>query len=138
MISIENFENNILNKYLARIVSKSRNKRKYIIDDFEIIQNLLNSEEKKKCKFIEQQLFQTIGYIPQDEYTNVGKTVEIVVHLYKGVWLKRFEISPICDLLFEQLIVMIGYDDSDKEKHTSKYKRYLAAQKYLNCQEKNL
>ena len=89
-------------------------------------------EEKKRCQYIEQQLFQTIGYVPEDEYINVGKTIEIIVYLYKGSQPKRFEISPICDLLFEQLIVMIGYDVYDKEKNTSRYKRYLAAEKYIN------
>lgn len=132
MRSIDNLENNILNKYFARIVSKSRNQRKYIIDDYEIIQSLFNLKEKEKCKWIEQQLLQTIGYIPKDEYINVGKCIEITVYLYKGSKPERFEISPICDLLFEQLIVMIEYDDSDKENNTSRYKRYIAAQKYLS------
>lgn len=132
MKSIDNLESNILNKYFARIVSKSRNQRKYIIDDYEIIQNLFNLKEKEKCKWIEQQLLQTIGYIPKDEYINVGKCIEITVYLYKGSKPERFEISPICDLLFEQLLVMIEYDDSDKENNTSRYKRYITAQKYLS------
>lgn len=131
MSSIDNLESNLLNRYHVRIVSKSRNQRKYVIDDCEIIQSLFSLQEIEKCKWIEQQLLQTMGYIPKDEYLNIGKCIEIIVYLYKGFQPVQFEISPICDLLFEQLIVMFGYDDLDKENSTSRYRRYVAAQKYL-------
>ncbi len=132
MSSIDDLERNLLDRYHVRIVSKSRKQRKYVIDDSEIIQGLFSLQEKEKCKWIEQQLLQNMGYIPKDEYINIGKRIEIIVYLYKDFQPKQFEISPICDLLFEQLIVMFGYDDFDKEKGTSRYKRYVAAQKYLN------
>lgn len=132
MTSIENLEIELSQRYLVQSISKSRNQRKYIIDNLEVIQNLLNFQEKERCHLITQQLLQTMGYVPEDEYVNVGKRIEIIIHLHRGIWPKRFEISPICDLLFEQLIVMIGYDDSDKINNTSRYKRYLAAQQFLN------
>ena len=81
MTSIENLEIELSQRYLVQSISKSRNQRKYIIDNLEVIQNLLNFQEKERCHNITQQLLQTMGYVPEDEYVNVGKRIEIIIHL---------------------------------------------------------
>ncbi|MFP3154742.1 hypothetical protein LQZ18_10035 [Lachnospiraceae bacterium ZAX-1] len=122
--------------YSAKIIFCSKKKRIYNICNSTLIDGLLSTKEKQKYELLAKKTIEIYGHLPVDEEITVGKRLEIALHLDRKKHFSRFEISPLCDKLFEQLIVLIGYDEIDRLNNTSQYKRYTTAKKCLESYPK--
>lgn len=140
-ILLEDLEKMLITKYHAKKLQEYEKSIVYQINETIILDTLFNSEEKQYFQKRKKQLLEVYGEIPFDENINIGKIIKIKFNFDNYGIIKNFEMSPKCDYLFNDLIIIIGVKEEDWVNKAGKYKRYVAAKKYIeqvNLQTKEI
>lgn len=118
-------------KYHVKKIRENKISIVFLVDDKILLEGLFSKEEKQRTEKRTKQIIDLYGKIPDDEEINLGIKLEIKLNLDKNKVIKNFEMSPICDYLFNDLIAIIGIKNEDLLNETSRYRRYMAAKKYI-------
>lgn len=132
-ISLIELSEILILKYHAKKISENNLSVVFLVDEKLLLKSLFSKEEKQRNENRTKQIIDLYGKIPDDEEINLGIKLEIVLNLDKNKVIKNFEMSPICDYLFNDLIAIIGINNEDLSNKTSRYKRYMAAKKYIEA-----